>query len=519
MSVYPIHFLIAAVALVQVPWVSAQTILSKQILFEAEGRDVCQGMTLVESSKGTLMAAWRTGSERGPDGEVWLARFENGKWATPQLVASGIQPDGRSFRCNGASLFQALRGDLFLHVAGPKPDGGTWDALWMSRDDGYTWEKQPATAGRVSLRPGNPFQLQDGTMIFASSTENNGWRIHFDLSTDGGRRWTTVHPASMGNPPASAISPAIIKINDDTLQALARTKNGRIAAVTSTDRGRSWGHVFLTTLPNPSSSLDALTLRDGRHVVVYNHSERRRSPLNVAISSNGTDWEPWVTLENDPRLDFSFPAVVQTQDGVIHITHTHGIKTVKHVAISPGKSPSELSATEGYRLIQTDADQPRIEVIKDQGPNSTEWALTPLDEAIPADIRQNLTFLREDLLDEGKKAAKSSPEAYKLASDYCDKLLAALSQREIARVQAGYSAAQADANKTTSNQALDARRNHQMSWPQFSREESQRAALRESETNKADVKKQRLKVEWATRAEQMRLHLDSIYRQLREAMR
>lgn len=181
----------------------------------------------------------------------------------------------------------------------------------------------------------------------------------------------------------------------------------------------------------------------------------------------------------------------------------------------------ELSATPAAPLttIQTDASQPRIQVIKDQGPNATEWALTPLDETIPADIRQNLTFLREDLLDEGKKAAKSSPEAYKLASDYCDKLLTALSQREIARVQAGYSAAQADANKATSNQALDARRNHQMSWPQFSREESQRAALRESETNKADVKKQRLKVEWATRAEQMRFHLDNAYRQLREAMR
>lgn len=178
---------------------------------------------------------------------------------------------------------------------------------------------------------------------------------------------------------------------------------------------------------------------------------------------------------------------------------------------SPGAPP--------LPTIQTDANQPRIEVIKDQGPNATEWALTPLDEAIPSDIRQNLTFLREDLLDEGKKAAKSTPEAYKLASDYCDKLLAALDQRELARVNAGYRAAQVDANKATSTQALDARRNHEMSWPQYAREESQRAALRENETNKADVKKERLKVEWATRATQMRSYLDNLYRQLREAMR
>lgn len=170
-------------------------------------------------------------------------------------------------------------------------------------------------------------------------------------------------------------------------------------------------------------------------------------------------------------------------------------------------------------MVQTDPNQPRIEVIKDQGPNATEWALTPLDEAIPTDIRQNLTFLREDLLDEGKKAAKSSPEAYKLASDYCDKILAALDQRDLARVNAGYRASQADADKRTSTQTLDARRNHQMSWPQYAREESQRAALRENETDKADVKKERLKVEWATRSVRMRSYLDDLYRQLREAMR
>lgn len=146
-------------------------------------------------------------------------------------------------------------------------------------------------------------------------------------------------------------------------------------------------------------------------------------------------------------------------------------------------------------------------------------ALAPLDEAIPQDIRRNLTALREDLLDEGRKDAKAGAEAYRIASEYCDKLLAALSQREIARVQAGYEAAQADAGMATSNQALDARRNHQMSWPQFSREESQRAALRESEANKADVKKQRMKLEWAQRSEQMRAYLDDVYRVFREAMR
>ena len=194
------------------------------------------------------------------------------------------------------------------------------------------------------------------------------------------------------------------------------------------------------------------------------------------------------------------------------------IKDLGGSSASPSQTvPAMPAASMG--TMQSSATQHRIEVIKEQGPNATQWALTPLDEEIPADIRQNLTFLREDLLDEAAKGPKAAPEAYKLASDYCDKLLAALDQRELARVNAGYAALQADANKRTSTQALDARRNYQMSWPQYAREESQRAALRESETDKADVKKELLKVEWTTRAVKMRAYLDELYTRLRAAMR
>jgi hypothetical protein len=232
---------------------------------------------------------------------------------------------------------------------------------------------------------------------------------------------------------------------------------------------------------------------------------------DVAVRKGKAGDDNFGTLDGD-RIHFVYKAPGTSKE--------LGSFTLKRSGSStPQAAPQETPPPASIHTIQSAANQPRIEVIKDQGPNAAEWTLAPLEEAIPADIRQNLTFLREDLLDEAAKAAKSSPEAYKLASDYCDKLLAALGQRELARVNAGYAAAQADAAKKTSTQALDARRNHQMSWPQFSREESQRAALRENESAKADVKKQRLKVEWAARAEQMRTALDVTYRQLREALR
>ena len=520
MTVHSLHLGIAAFALISCQFAAAQAVLSKQVLFEAPGRNICQGTSLVESDKGTILAAWRVGSEKGPDGEAWLARFEGGRWTMPKMVATGVQSDGQSFRCSGVILFPAAGGELLLQAGGPRPGGGSWDDLWVSHDDGTSWEKQlPKSGANSALRPGNPVRLKDGTVICASSTENEGWRLHFDRSTDGGKSWTTIRPASMGNPLVSAIAPAILQLNDDTLLALARSKNRRIAAVSSMDRGRSWGHVFLTSLPNPSSSLDALTLQDGRHVVVYNHSERQRNPLNVAVSSNGTDWEPWVTLENEPGLEFSFPSVIQTRDGLVHITYTYGVRTVKHAVIDLRESSGESIASAPLPPIQTDPNQPRIEVIRDQGPNAVEWALAPLEEPTPPNIRQNLTYLREDLLDEAKAGPKAPAEAYTLGSDYCDKILAALRLREQARVQAGYRAAQADADIKVTNSQLDARRNYQMSWPQYHREESQRAALREQETNKADLKKEKVKVEWAARADQMRVALDAGYRQFREAMR
>ncbi len=169
--------------------------------------------------------------------------------------------------------------------------------------------------------------------------------------------------------------------------------------------------------------------------------------------------------------------------------------------------------------IQTDPNQPRIEVLKDQGPNALEWALAPLDQPLPPDIRQNLTYLREDLLDEAKQKPKAGTNAYTLGSQLCDKLLIAIQQRGQASVQAGYTAAQADADVRVSSQALEARRNYQMSWPQFARETSQREEISRQQMSAAELKKEKTKVEWASRADVMRPILDGLYRQFREALR
>jgi predicted neuraminidase len=121
------------------------------------------------------------------------------------------------------------------------------------------------------------------------------------------------------------------------LQAIGRTRNGRLFETWSNDAGKSWSALRLTELPNPNSGTDAVTLRDGRHLLVYNHNvkPKDRTPLNVAVSTDGKAWEAALVLESDPAGQYSYPAVIQTADGMVHVTYTWKRERIKHTVIDP----------------------------------------------------------------------------------------------------------------------------------------------------------------------------------------
>jgi predicted neuraminidase len=118
------------------------------------------------------------------------------------------------------------------------------------------------------------------------------------------------------------------------LQAVGRTRSQRVFETWSDDGGKAWTPVALTILPNPSAGTDAVTLGDGRHLIVYNHTPKGRTPLNIAASRDGKLWEAALVLENEPG-EYSYPAIVQTPDGLIHVTYTWKRLRIKHVVIDP----------------------------------------------------------------------------------------------------------------------------------------------------------------------------------------
>jgi predicted neuraminidase len=320
----------------------ASGIIDTEFVFESAPFASAHASTIVETREG-LVAAWFGGTREGAaDVGIWLSRRVTGRWTPPIEVATGIQPDGVRHPCWNPVLFEGRDGTLMLfYKVGPSPQAW-WGMLRTSRDGGRSWsEARRLPDGILGPIKNKPVQLADGTLIAGSSSETperpSKWRVHFEQSRDAGLTWTTAVPAASADGSAiDAIQPSILVHPGGRLQAIGRSRSQRLFETWSDDRGRSWTPIALTVLPNPSSGTDAVTLRDGRHLIVYNHTAKGRSPLNVAVSGDGKQWDAALVLESEPG-EYSYPAVIQGSDGRVHVTYTWKRQRVKHVVIDPAR--------------------------------------------------------------------------------------------------------------------------------------------------------------------------------------
>ncbi len=311
-------------------------VICAEFLFTQAPFRECHASTIAESSEG-LVAAWFGGTREGRnDVGIWVSRHVGGRWTEPVEVATGVQDDGSRLPCWNPVLFRATDGRLLLfYKVGPSPSTW-WGMLCRSRDEGKSWG--PAIRlpnGQLGPIKNKPVLLPDGRLLCGSSTEHAGWRVHMEWTPDWGKTWQKTKPLNDGRR-IGAIQPTILQHADGRLQILCRSRQRRIAEAFSDDGGRTWSAMELSSLPNPNSGIDAVTLSDGRHLLVYNHTTRGRSPLNVALSPDGRQWHAAVVLENEPG-EYSYPAVIQTSDRVVHITYTWRRQRIKHVALDLAK--------------------------------------------------------------------------------------------------------------------------------------------------------------------------------------
>jgi len=336
------HVFVALLASVLSVVAAEPGLVRSEFIFETNPVPSCHATTIVEAKDGAFVAAWFAGEAEGkPDVSIWTARLVGGKWSAPVKVAEGTQPDGKRFPCWNPVLFQPKEGPLQLYYkVGPNPVEW-WGILRLSDDNGKTWgEARRLPDGILGPIKNKPVQLKDGTILSGSSAEGlkvgPAWQIHFERSRDNGLTWEKVAVEQGANSPVS-IQPSVLFLRDGGLMAIGRTKNAKVFSTVSNDQGSTWSKVDLTDLPNPNSGTDAVTLKDGRHLLIYNHTAKGRSPLNLAISKDGIVWEAALVLEDEPKAEFSYPAIIQSADGLVHVTYTWKRKLAKHAVIDPAK--------------------------------------------------------------------------------------------------------------------------------------------------------------------------------------
>jgi predicted neuraminidase len=303
--------------------------------------------TIVELKDKDLMAAWFGGTAEGkPDVAIWSSQRVNGAWTVPvELAREAPVP------CWNPVLFHTKDGKLWLYYKfGPNPS--TWTAgRRYSLDEGKTWSvAEHLPSGLLGPIRAKPLVLADGTIVSGSSIEAyRSWSAWIERSTDEGKTWAKIGPIvpPLDTPAMSTqelvpgsdkaatngiIQPSVISMGGKHLRFYARSaaKTGRVCVSDSYDNGVTWTQARPIDVLNPNSGIDAVALKDGRVVLVYNNTTTGRSPLNLAVSNDGEHFKMFYTLEDAPG-EFSYPAMIQASNGDLYLTYTWQRKAIQFV--------------------------------------------------------------------------------------------------------------------------------------------------------------------------------------------
>ena len=321
-------------------------LVSEGFVFTKAPHKECHASTIIETSRG-LVAAWFGGTkEKNKDVGIWSAYNDGAGWSKGREWANGVQHKDLRYPCWNPVLYQEP-GDgpvsLYFKV-GPTPQTW-WGEVMTSYDRGRSFrDRRRLPEGIDGPVRSKPLLLPDGTLLCPSSTEHDGdWRFHFEKLSPRGE-WSRFEPEEQR---FQVIQPSLLHHPDGRVQALYRAKNAKaILTNESADGGETWTPLAKLGLPNNNAGLEALTLRDGRHLMLYNHLKRGRHAIHLAVSDDGKTWRQAALVEKAPLSEFSYPAMIQAEDGKVHMTYTWKRKRVRHVVVDPAKLQAGAVLTE-----------------------------------------------------------------------------------------------------------------------------------------------------------------------------
>ena len=319
-------------------------ILTDEFLYRSASFPQCHSASIVETKKGDLVATYFGGThERNPDVCIWVSRKPKGatEWTAPQMAADGVfRPDYRE-ACWNPVIHEMPNGELRIYFKIGVNVAGWKGWMVRSKDGGKTWSRREQLPDDLYGPIKNKIIMNKGRLIAPTSDERHGWKCYFEYSDDWGKTWkrTDFVKADSG---LLAIQPSILVLPDGRLEALCRTRSRHVGVTFSNDNGETWSKLQLIDMPNNNSGLDAVNLKDGRYALICNDwpiepdkQKGARTPLSVMLSDDGLHWKHWVTLEDSPINQYSYPSIIQTRDGHLHAVYTWRRLRVKHVELLP----------------------------------------------------------------------------------------------------------------------------------------------------------------------------------------
>lgn len=356
------------------------TVVERGFLYDDEMPPTCHAATLVEAQNGDIIAAFFGGTYEGhPDSDVWTCRFHNGQWSAPTILVDGVLTrytrsafdydplmgkilnrnemfakttwletaphNGEALisnkvrkPCYNPVLYIAQNGELVLDykIGSNMQDWTGWEI--RSKNGGKTWSHPRALTNDPEQRHLRLGPIKDkpivnkGRIIAGSSTEvtYDSWKVHFELSDDDGHSW---YKSEVECDTILCIQPTILKLGDEHLKALCRTRHHRIAVTESYDNGTTWSPMRLTDMKHNNSGIDAVTLSNGTHLLIANDTDNdaRRSPLTLFSSTDGETWEKVLDVEGDDGMEYSYPAIIEASNGDVWILYTWHRKKIAYV--------------------------------------------------------------------------------------------------------------------------------------------------------------------------------------------
>ncbi|MDQ1353375.1 MAG: Sialidase protein [Acidobacteriota bacterium] len=325
--------------------------------------------SIAELKDNTLAAVWYSGQYEGaPDTRIYFttrASTPGASWTPPAGIvdrASASQELNRYIKKIGNPLVFTDQDDrlvlLFVSVSVGGWSGSSLN-MKVSSDKGKTWSRSQ----RLTLSPffnvselvrNNPLRLTNGGVMVPIYHEFIGIFSELLWLRPGDGEHAPVYFKTRMTWGTQYLQPDIVGLTPNSAAAFFRgsRSKSRVALSLSDDAGETWTTPQYFDLPNPGSGLNALLLSDGRILLAFNDSSSDRHNLTLAISNKGYKgltehteyterqgkkfqiWQRAAVLENTPGEEFSYPYMLRTSDGKIHLVYTWQRKRIKHIVFN-----------------------------------------------------------------------------------------------------------------------------------------------------------------------------------------